>query len=162
MSRLVEFEGYFRSEEFVANALGLRKAVSDLQPAYSGSCISELIAKADVLHDVYYPELPSSVENGSRWRILSAVFRRFTWEEIVAFRVRLADSMTDKNGEVAPYLEDRINLDCDLALIQDCILEGKRDVCQLCHCMEGIHWPNGICRVQRNLGPRVVSDYFTR
>ena len=28
---LVEFEGYFRSQEFVANALGLRKALRDLQ-----------------------------------------------------------------------------------------------------------------------------------
>ena len=30
MDQLVEFEGYFRSEEFVSNALGLRHALAEL------------------------------------------------------------------------------------------------------------------------------------
>jgi hypothetical protein len=45
--KLVEFEGYFRSQEFVANALGLRKELAKLETCKHGTLLNYTCAECE-------------------------------------------------------------------------------------------------------------------
>lgn len=135
-----------------------------MSATYTGTVISEGIARVDVVLDVHGTHR-SSVEDGRRWQILSAVFRRLDWKTIVTLQNTLACTMTTPEGDCADDYEDRVELWHDLADIHECIYAGKRDVCRKCKCMEGLHSSSfQICRIQPGLshGPILLSNTFTR
>jgi len=127
----------------------------------------ELDAEVDNVLAIYQasPDRESSVESGSRWRILSAVFRRLNdFSQLVQLRNHLADTMI-LYGVPSADLSDRVDLYHDLGLIQDCILEQKRDVCRLCGSMEGLHRLGQYCRDQNLMSRGLtvqVSQTFAR
>ena|SRR5579885_2580435 len=125
--------------------------------------LPQLMAEVDVVLDLYRE--PSSVESGSKWKMLSAMFRRLNdFDQIVTLRQHLADTMAECEVP-SEELEERVNFYFDLAQIQDCLLESKRDVCKVCGCMEGLHRLGTYCPDQqlmaRGMGSQ-ASLTFTR
>jgi len=134
-----------------------------MSSAHTLTHIPDLMARVDVTLGIYGTRV-SSVDFGSRWKILSNVFRRLNdWQQIVVLQNQLAETLFDSEGNPAADHQDKINLYFDLTEINDALLSGKLDLCKVCGCMEGVHGLYERCPDQRAyLGPRVLSDRFKR
>lgn len=143
MSNLIEFEGYFRSEEFVANALGLRKELNKLDSPstkadFTGLTIEQLMAHTDVIL-----ALNEEAKKSDAIEILTGA------------RIHLTDLRDSRNFPVKskyPEMDDDDALAADLlSEIQYCLETGRTGICAhpCCGDMEGMHmYETNQCRKQ--------------